>query len=79
MEYEEFKRHYSFMYVAHVSAASSYFFSKSEEWVKENVPIIAYEEPIYNFIRTTGTCVSLTEEVMVYEVNGQWQRIAIKK
>jgi hypothetical protein len=67
------------MYQANVAQAISYLYSKSEVWIKENIPLTAYNEDVYAFIVNTAACIDITEEIRVYEVNGQWQRITNKE
>jgi hypothetical protein len=78
MEYEQFKVCCDYMYHANVAQAHNYLCSKSETWLKENIPLTTYSEDIYAFIVSTDTCIDITEEIRVYEVNGQWQRITNK-
>jgi hypothetical protein len=78
MEHEHFIIGYRFMHEANISQAMAHFCLKSKDWIEENIPLVSYEQPIYNFIRSTGTCLGLQSDVMIYEVNGQWQRIICK-
>lgn len=79
MEYEQFKACCNYMYHANVAQAYSYLCSKSEIWLKENIPLTVYSQVIYAFIVNTAACIDITQEIRVYEVNGQWQRITNKE
>lgn len=79
MEHEHFVIGYRFMREANMSQAMVHFCAKSKEWIEENIPLIKYDEAVYDFIKSTGTlCIGLQSGVIVYEINGQWQRISKK-
>lgn len=77
MDYEIFRRCCDHMYQASVMAANNYLWSKSEAWVLENIPAIAYDKNVADFIITSAACIYVGE-LSVYELNGQWQRIVVK-
>lgn len=78
MEHQDFITGYRYMREANISQAMVHFCIKPNEWLEEHIPLVAYELPIYNFIKFTGTMIALQSNVDIYEVNGQWQRITIK-
>lgn len=78
MELEEFKLGYRYMREANISQAMVFLGLKSDEWIKDNILCVAYDEQIYNFIKSTSTCIHVTYDTMIYEVNGQWQLITKK-
>lgn len=79
MEYAEFTIGYRFMREAAVSQATACLGFRSERWIEENIPLVQYDKIIYDFIVSTTWCIHVTENVAVYEVNGQWQRIIEKQ
>lgn len=79
MEHQDFITGYRYMHEANISQAMAHFCLKSKQWIEENIPLIKYDEPVYNFIRATGVCLGLQSDIMIYEVNGQWQRITKKE
>lgn len=78
MEHQDFIVGYRYMREANISQAMVYFCFKSEEWIKENIPQVVYDEPIYKFIKSYSVCIHITKDTAIYEVNGLWQRITKK-
>lgn len=75
MDKEIFNRCTRFMYEAYVQQVSHHLFSKSQSWIFENIPLIAYDKEICKFIINTFACIDITETLRIYEVGGQWVRI----
>jgi hypothetical protein len=78
MDYEIFKQSCNYMYQALVAQAYSYLSQKPEDWLQKYIPIVEYSEAVSNHIFATAAAITLTENITVFEVNGQWLRIIVK-
>lgn len=78
MEHEHFIIGYRYMREANFSQAMAHFCMKSKEWISENIPTTAYDETIFNYIKSTSYQMTIPCGETLYEVNGQWQQITKK-
>lgn len=79
MEHNDFMIGYKLLRDSLTTQAMIHYGNKSEEWVKNNVPGFVYDEPTYNFIISSATCINITDTMMIYDVFGQWQRVILRK